>query len=79
MYSYRWKVYCSSTGALVSESELTSMNTFSVKSTPLICLHKIECVIEDGESQSVSSASFKISSVVGMFKFCLTTDCAISS
>ena len=77
MYSYRWKIYCSSTGALVSESELTSLNTFSVKSTPSICSDKIDCVVEDGEAQSVSSASFNISSVIGMFLF--TSDCAMSS
>ena len=68
-YAYRWRVYCSSTGALISESEPGTSNTFRVKSTPPVCSDKIECVVEDGETLSAASTTLTISPVVGKMWF----------
>ena len=68
-YAYRWRVYCSSTGSLISESEPGTSNTFRVKSTPPVCSDKIECVVEDGETLSAASAMLTISPVVGKMWF----------
>lgn len=71
-YAYRWRVYCSSTGALISESEPGTSNTFRVKSTSPVCADKIECVAEDGETLSASSATLTVSPVIGKICYNVT-------
>ena len=65
LYSYRWKVYCSSTGVQVFESSRGSDASFRIKSTPSTCFNKVECIAEDRVLPLSGSASVPISSVTG--------------
>jgi hypothetical protein len=66
LYRYKWRVYCSSTGALVFESVVGSEVTFRIKSTPSVCYDKVECVAEDTVLPLTGSGSETISSVTGI-------------
>jgi len=65
LYSYQWRVYCSVTGLLVYESELGSINSFRVKTTPPICYDKVVCVAEDTVLPASGTASITVTSVSG--------------
>ena len=65
LYEYKWKVYCASTGVLISESVLGTQNTYNIKSTPALCSDRIECVVEDIVYPLTGSKSSTISLVTG--------------
>ena len=65
VYSYKWKVYCSSTGVQIFESRSGSDASFRIKSTPSMCFNKVECIAEDMVLPLSGSASVSITSVTG--------------
>ena len=65
LYSYKWRVSCASTGALVYESNLGSSTTFRIKSTPTVCYDQVECIAEDRVLSLTGTDTLTISSVSG--------------
>ena len=65
LYTYTWRVYCSSTGILMYESVFDSSDSLRVKSTPSLCFDMVECVVRDTALPLAGSASLIITSVVG--------------
>ena len=51
------------TGLLVYESELGSINSFRVKTTPPICYDKVVCVAEDTVLPASGTSSITVTSV----------------
>ena len=66
LYSYQWKVYCSSTGLLVYSSDFSSSNTFEVKSTPSLCYDEVECVVEDKVLPAIGASLLTVNSITGI-------------
>ena len=65
VYSYKWRIYCSSTNTLIEESIAGPQTIFRMKSTPSTCTNQVECVAEDMVLPLSGSISLSIVTVTG--------------